>query len=69
MTTLVTGIGLVGTSFARCALQRGEPVVFLDLQARPEYLHERLGPSAAGIPAVKADIRDLSALVTAMRDH
>ena len=29
MTTLVTGIGLVGTSFARCALQRGEQVAFL----------------------------------------
>jgi len=47
MTTLVTGIGLVGTSFARCALQRGEPVVFLDLQSRDEYLRERLGPIAA----------------------
>ncbi len=69
MTTLVTGIGLVGTSFARCALQRGEPVVFLDLQSRDEYLRERLGPVAAGLPTVKADIRDLSALVTAMRDH
>ncbi len=69
MTTLVTGIGLVGTAFARCALQRAEPVVFLDLKARPEYLHERLGPVAADIPTVTADIRDLSALVTAMRDH
>ena len=69
MTTLVTGIGLVGTSFARCALQRGEQVVFLDRQARPEYLHERLGPVAADIPTVAADIRDMSALVRAMRDH
>ena len=69
MTTLVTGVGLVGTSFARCALQRGEPVVFLDLRPRPEYLHERLGPVAADIPTVTADIRDLSALVAAMRDH
>ena len=69
MTTLVTGIGLVGTAFARCALQRAEPVVFLDLNARAEYLHERLGPVAADIPTVTADIRDLSALVAAMRDH
>ena len=69
MTTLVTGIGLVGSAFARCALQRAEPVVFLDLKARPEYLHERLGPVAADIPTVTADIRDLSALVAAMRDH
>ena len=69
MTTMVTGVGLVGTSFARCALQRGEPVVFLDLRPRPEYLHERLGPVAADIPTVTADIRDLSALITAMREH
>ena len=69
MTTLVTGIGLVGTSFARCALQRGEQVAFLDRQARPEYLHERLGPVAADVPTVAADIRDMSALVRAMRDH
>ena len=69
MTTLVTGIGLVGTSFARCALQRGEPVVFLDLQSRDEYLRARLGPIAADIPTVRADIRDLSAVTTAMREH
>ncbi len=69
MTTLVTGTGLVGTSFARCALQRGEPVVFLDMQSRDEYLRERLGPIAADIPTVRADIRDLSAVITAMREH
>ena len=69
MTTLVTGIGLVGTSFARCALQRGEPIVFLDRQERPDYLHERLGPAAADIPTVTADIRDRSAVLSAVRDH
>ena len=30
MTTLVTGAGLVGTAYARCAKARGEHVVFLD---------------------------------------
>ena len=69
MTTLVTGIGLVGTSFARCALDRDEPVVFLDLQDRPKYLQQRVGEAAGDIPTVKADIRDLSALVATMRDH
>ena len=69
MTTLVTGIGLVGTSFARRALDRDEPVVFLDLQDRPKYLQQRLGEAAGDIPTVKADIRDLSALVATMRDH
>ena len=69
MTTLVTGIGLIGTSFARCALQRGEQIVFLDRQARGEYLHARLGPAAAGIRTVTADVRDRSAVIAAMRDH
>ena len=64
MTTLVTGVGLVGTAFARCALQRGEQVVFLDLQERPDYLHERLGPVAVDIPTVRADIRDQSAVLS-----
>ena len=69
MTTLVTGIGLVGTAFARCALQRGERVVFFDRRARPEYLHERLGPAAASIATVLGDIRDQQALLAAMKDH
>ncbi len=29
MATLITGIGLVGTSFAQFALKRGEQLVFL----------------------------------------
>ena len=69
MTTLVTGIGLVGTSFARGALQRGEPVVFLDRQERRSYLRERLGPVADDICTVTADIRDQSAVLSAVRDH
>jgi len=32
MATLITGLGLVGTSFAQLALKRGERVLFYDLQ-------------------------------------
>ena len=69
MTTLVTGTGLVGTAFARCAIQRGEPVVFFDLHARPDYLQQRLGPAADDIVTVVGDIRDLQSVLKAMRDH
>ena len=69
MTTLVTGIGLVGTAFARRAVERGERIVFSDLRARPEYLSRRLGSAADDVITISADIRDLPALVAAMRDH
>ncbi len=76
MTTLVTGIGLVGTAFARCALSRGEPVAFVDSSARPDYLRRRLHIGAASpagdappVATVVADVRDLASLEAAMRDH
>ena len=67
MTTLVTGIGLVGTAFAQVALQRGERLVFFDFQPRGEFLRRKLGN--AGIDVVQKDIRDLPALVQAIKDY
>jgi UDP-glucose 4-epimerase len=67
LTTLITGVGLVGTAFARCALERGEDVVFYDLQPRREYLARRL--PGHDVPVVQRDIRDLPALVEALNDH
>ena len=61
MTTLVTGIGLVGTSFAQMALQRGERLVFFDFQPRREFLRKKLGE--ADVVVVQKDIRDLPALI------
>ena len=43
MTTLITGAGLVGTSFAQCAVRRGEDVVFVDPQPREDYVRAKLG--------------------------
>ncbi len=67
MTTLVTGIGLVGTAFAQVVLQRRERLVFFDFQPRGEFLRRKLGN--AGIDVVQKDIRDLPALVQAIKDY
>ncbi len=67
MTTLITGIGLVGTSFAQFALKRGEQLVFFDFQPRDEFLKMKL--QGAEVAVVQKDIRDLPALVQAMKDY
>ena len=43
MTTLITGAGLVGTSFAQHAIRRGERVVFLDPIPHTDYVASQLG--------------------------
>ncbi|HEX9741241.1 MAG TPA: NAD(P)-dependent oxidoreductase [Nitrospiraceae bacterium] len=67
MTTLITGAGLIGTSFARCALARNEPVVFFDPEPRADFIRMKLG--SADVPLVRGDVRDLPALVAAIQEH
>ncbi len=67
MTTLITGAGLVGTSFAQHAVRRGENVVFFDPQPRDEFLKIKLGKAKYKI--VRKDVRDLPALIQAIKDH
>lgn len=67
MATLITGIGLVGTSFAQLALKRGEKLVFYDFQPRHEFLRKKLG--SADVTVVQKDVRDLPALVEAMQKY
>lgn len=67
MTTLITGVGLVGTSFAQHALKRKEKLVFYDFQPRADYLREKLGNSDVAV--IQKDVRDLPALVEAMQQH
>lgn len=67
MATLITGVGLVGTSFAQFALGRGEKLVFYDFQPRWEFLRRKLGD--AEVTVLQRDIRDLPALVEAMKEH
>ncbi|MFB3061421.1 MAG: NAD-dependent epimerase/dehydratase family protein, partial [Candidatus Binatia bacterium] len=67
MTTLITGIGLVGTSFGQPALKRGEHLVFFDPQPRRDFLLRKLGD--AKVEVVQKDVRDLPALIQAIKDH
>ena len=43
MTTLITGAGLVGTSYAQYAVRRGEKVVFVDPIPRQDFIRAKLG--------------------------
>lgn len=67
MTTLVTGAGLVGTSYAIEAARRGEKCVFLDPFPRREFLARRLGDTDHGF--VDGDARSLPALIDAIEAH
>jgi nucleoside-diphosphate-sugar epimerase len=67
MATLITGLGLVGTSYAQLALQRGEPIVFYDVAPRHDFLAKKL--ETAKVTVVQRDVRDLPALVEAIQKH
>jgi UDP-glucose 4-epimerase len=67
MTTLVTGAGLVGTSFAQHALARGEAIVFVDPEPRADFLRLKLGER--GYTLVRKDVRDLPALIETIQRH
>ena len=67
MATLITGSGLVGTSFAHYALERRERLVFYDVRPSGAYLEKKLGSSAVSF--VQGDILDLPALMQAIREH
>src|ERR671919_335209 len=59
--TLITGLGLVGTSYAQHAVKRGETVVFYDVAPRKDFLTHKLG--SANVTVVQRDVRDLPALI------
>ena len=67
MTTLITGLGLVGTSYAQRALKRGESVVFYDIAPRNDFLLSKLG--SANVTVVQRDVRDLPALIETIQQH
>lgn len=67
MTTMITGAGLVGTSYAICALARGEKVVFLDPFPRADYLDRRLG--AGNYTLIAEDARHLPGVLAAIKEH
>ena len=67
MTTLITGLGLVGTSYAKHALKRGDDVIFYDVAPRKDFLAQKLG--TANVTVVQRDVRDLPALVETVQKH
>lgn len=67
MATLITGLGLVGTSYAQLALKRGESIVFYDVAPRKDFLARKLG--AANVSVVQRDVRDLPALIETIQQH
>ncbi len=66
-TTLITGLGLVGTSYAQLALKRGENIVFYDVAPRKDFLATKLG--AANVTVVQRDVRDLPALIETIQKY
>ena len=67
MTTMITGAGLVGTSYAIEAAKRGEKVVFLDPILREDYLAMRLGD--IDYEVVLEDVRSLPGLLSAIKTY
>ena len=59
--TLITGLGLVGTSYAQHALKRGETVVFYDIAPRKDFLAHKLG--SANVTVVQRVVRVLPSLI------
>lgn len=66
MGILVTGAGLIGTAFAREAIDRGETVTFFDPEPREAYLRFRLEQRPFAL--VRGDVRDLPGLIEAAKD-
>jgi nucleoside-diphosphate-sugar epimerase len=67
MATLITGLGLVGTSYAQHALKRGEKIIFYDIAPRKDFLAHKLG--SADVLVVQRDVRDLPSLVETIQQH
>ena len=65
--TLITGLGLVGTSYAQHALKRGESIVFYDMAPRKDFLAHKLG--SANVTVVQRDIRDLPSLIETIQKY
>src|SRR5919108_1931674 len=67
MSTLITGLGLVGTSYAQLALKRGESIIFYDVAPRQDFLAKKFG--SANVTVLQKDVRDLPALIEAIQKH
>lgn len=67
MTTLITGAGLVGTSYAQQAVRRGEKVVFVDPIPREDFIRSKLGN--ADFTYLNEDVRSLPGLIATINEY
>jgi nucleoside-diphosphate-sugar epimerase len=65
MNVLITGAGLIGTHLARRIVDAGDRAVLYDLVPNHDHIGNVVGPDKVGV--VAADIRDLPALIEALR--
>jgi nucleoside-diphosphate-sugar epimerase len=65
MNVLITGAGLIGTHLARRIVDAGDGAVLYDLVPNRDHIGNVVGADKAGV--VVADIRDLPALIEALR--
>jgi nucleoside-diphosphate-sugar epimerase len=65
MNVLITGAGLIGTHLARRIVEGGDRAALFDLAPNRDYIAKIVGPDRAGV--VAADIRDLPALIQALK--
>jgi nucleoside-diphosphate-sugar epimerase len=66
-TTLITGLGLVGTAYAQNAVKRGEKIVFYDVAPRKDFLARKLASTEVAI--LQRDVRDLPSLIETMQQY
>jgi UDP-glucose 4-epimerase len=64
---MITGAGLIGTSFAQEAVRRGEKVVFVDPIPREDFIRAKLGN--ADYVYINEDVRSLPGLVSTINTH
>ena len=67
MTTLITGAGLVGTSYGQHAVRRGEKVVFVDPIPREDFIRSKLGN--ADFTYLNEDVRSLPGLIATINKY
>lgn len=67
MSVLITGAGIVGCQVARVLVDRGQPVVMLDLAPNRAHIESLVPPGAVEI--VQGDVRDAAALETLAVRH
>jgi UDP-glucose 4-epimerase len=65
MRVLITGAGLIGTHTAKELIERGDEVTFFDAAPKPDYIRHVTGRD---LPMIRADIRDIAALVDAFQE-